>query len=278
MSAFGSRSPLAMPPVTKSLLIITVIVYAITWATEHLLNSDLMIRYLALFRIQSPLFFPTQLLTHIFMHGSLGHLFFNMFGLFMFGRILEQVWGTKRMLIFYLVTGIGAALIQSGITFFQMNKMISMAKTFSANPSYAVFSDYISHYLIKGSPHYNEILSFAQSWFYTPDNLSFVPKANQYIEIITYDNLNIPMIGASGAIFGLLIAFAMMFPDVELMLIFLPIPIKAKYFVPVYAIIELVFGVAGFSWDNVAHFAHLGGALVGFLLVWYWKRNQFNIY
>jgi rhomboid-like protein len=86
------------------------------------------------------------------------------------------------------------------------------------------------------------------------------------------------MVGASGAVFGLLIAFAMMFPDVELMLIFLPIPIKAKYFVPFYALLELFFGVAGFQWDNVAHFAHLGGALFGFILVKYWKRNQFRIY
>ncbi len=267
-----------MPPVTKSLLVITVIVYALSRATEHFLDTDAAIRYLALFRIQSPLFFPTQFLTHIFMHGSLSHLFFNMFGLFMFGRILENVWGPKKMLIFYLVTGIGAGLIQSGITFFQMHKMISMADTFSASPSYTMFSEFIGRYLVKGSPQYNEILSFAQTWFYTPDNLSFVPKATHYIENVLYGNLNIPMVGASGAIFGLLAAFAMMFPDVELMLIFLPIPIKAKYFVPVYAVIELIFGVAGFSWDNVAHFAHLGGALVGFLLVQYWKRNQFNIY
>ena len=116
-----------------------------------------------------------------------------------------------------------------------------------------------------------------QSWFYEPQKTSFIPQAKEIVNSflegkITYSST----IGASGAIFGLLIAFAMMFPDVELMLIFLPIPIKAKYFVPVYALIELVFGVAGFSWDNVAHFAHLGGALVGFIMVRYWKRKQFR--
>jgi membrane associated rhomboid family serine protease len=278
MSSFGTRSALSMPPVTKSLLVITVIVYLISWATERFLDTDIMIRYLALFRIQSPLFFPTQLLTHIFMHGNFSHLFFNMFGLYMFGRVLENVWGGKKMLIFYLVTGLGAALMQSGITYFQMHKMINLAETFTANPSYAVFSNFIDHYLLKGSTQYNEVMSLAQSWFYAPDNMSVVPRAVEYTRLIMYENLNIPMVGASGAIFGLLAAFAMMFPDVELMLIFLPIPIKAKYFVPVYAIIELIFGVAGFSWDNVAHFAHLGGALVGFLLVRYWKRKQFNIY
>jgi membrane associated rhomboid family serine protease len=278
MSSYGSRSPLSMPPVTKSILVITVIVFALEWVIDRYVQPNLMVRYMALFRIQSPLFFPTQLLTHIFMHGNLSHLFFNMFGLFMFGRVLETVWGGKKMLWFYLLTGVGAAMIQSGITYVQMQKMINLAETFDANPSYLVFNDYINHYLLKGSNQYNEIMSFAQAWFYTPDNLSVVPKAVEYTQQIMYENLNIPMVGASGAIFGLLIAFAMMFPDVELMLIFLPIPIKAKYFVPVYAIIELVFGVAGFEWDNVAHFAHLGGALVGFIIVKYWKRKQFNIY
>jgi membrane associated rhomboid family serine protease len=278
MNAFGSRSPFAMPPVTKNILIITVIVFFAGLGIEHFFHTDAMIRYMALFRIQSPLFFPTQFLTHIFMHGSLSHLFFNMFGLFMFGRILESVWGAKKMLFFYLVTGIGAALIQSGITYIQMQKMINLAHAFAAHPSYQIFSEYINHYIIKGSSHYKEIMSFAQSWFYAPDNISYVPQAREYIEVVKYENLNIPMVGASGAIFGLLIAFAMMFPDVQLMLIFLPVPIKAKYFVPVYALIELVFGVAGFSWDNVAHFAHLGGALVGFIIVRYWKRRQFHNY
>ena len=267
-----------MPPVTKTILLVTTIVFLADIGSQHFLHSDAMIRTMALFRIQSPLFIPTQFLTHIFMHGSLSHLFFNMFGLFMFGRILENIWGAKKMLLFYLVTGIGAALMQSGITYIQMQKMINLADTFVANPSYPVFSEYVNHYLIKGSSNYSAIMSFAQSWFYAPDNMSYVPTAKEYVEGILYENLNIPMVGASGAIFGLLIAFAMMFPDVELMLIFLPIPIKAKYFVPVYALIELVFGVAGFSWDNVAHFAHLGGALVGFIMVRYWKRKQFNNY
>ena len=116
-----------------------------------------------------------------------------------------------------------------------------------------------------------------QQWFYKPDDLSFIETGKSYVAEILYGNLNIPTVGASGAVFGLLIAFAMMFPDAELMLIFLPIPIKAKYFVPFYALLELFFGVAGFQWDNVAHFAHLGGALFGFLMVKYWKRNQFRI-
>jgi len=277
MSSFGTRTQLSIPPVTKSLLILTVIVFLITLVTERYLNTKVMMDYLALYKIQSSLFFPTQLLTHIFMHASFGHLFFNMFGLFMFGRILENIWGGKRMLTFYLLTGIGAAVIQSGITFFQMQKIINMAEAITANPSYAVFSEFVNHYLPKGTNRTSEILSFAQSWFYAPENTSFAPKAAEYTRMILTYNLDGPMIGASGAIFGLLAAFAMMFPDVELMVFPIPIPIKAKFFVPFYALIELIFGVAGFSWDNVAHFAHLGGALVGVLLVLYWKRKQFNI-
>ncbi len=278
MGSFGSGRGISTPPVTKSILTVTIIIFALSWGEEYFLHTDKMIRYLALFRIQSPLFFPTQLLTHIFMHGNLTHIFFNMFGLFMFGRILESIWGSKKMLFFYLATGIGAALIQSLITYIQMQKMIHLAQAFEANPIYLTFSTFVNKYLYASSNYYKEIMSFAQQWFYNPESNSFSQQAKVYIKIIEAQNLNIPMLGASGAIFGLLAAFAMMFPDAELMMIFLPIPIKAKYFVPIYAVIELFFGVAGFQWDNIAHFAHLGGALVGFIIVRHWKRKQFNIY
>jgi membrane associated rhomboid family serine protease len=236
--------------------------------------------HMHLYSVRSRLFFPTQFITYMFLHANFGHLFFNMFGLFMFGRVLETLWGSKKMILFYLVTGIGAALVNALIDYVQTARMISMADSFLSSPSYQLFSDFIDKYVGKryGDFH-KEVITFMQGWFYEPDNASYIPQAREIIHSfidgkVTYSST----IGASGAIFGLLAAFAMMFPDVELMLIFLPVPIKAKYFVPVYAIIELVFGVAGFEWDNVAHFAHLGGALVGFLLVKYWKRNQFNIY
>jgi rhomboid-like protein len=145
----------------------------------------------------------------MFLHGGIGHLFFNMFGLFMFGRVLESVLGGKKFFILYFVSGLGAAALQLFI------------------------------YYIQGAPAI--------------------------------------MIGASGAVLGVLAAFAVMFPNVELMIIFLPIPIKAKYLVPIYAVFELFFGIANFKGDNIAHFAHLGGAIVGFILVMIWKKNQFKI-
>ena len=147
---------------------------------------------------------------------------------------------------------------------------------FTIHPDYNNFNDFINQFTHGRASNY--LTNFAQEWFYKPDDPSFIPQAKEIVREIVSLNLNIPTVGASGAVFGLLIAFAMMFPDVELMLIFLPIPIKAKYFVPVYALLELFFGVADFKGDNIAHFAHLGGALFGFLLVRWWKRNQFRIY
>lgn len=276
MSFFGSGSGLAMPPVVKNIIIINVILFAGTWLTTDVFNSDFMWRHLALFSVKSPLFEPHQVITHIFMHANFAHIFFNMFGVFMFGRILEQLWGSRKMLIFYTVTGLGAAFIHLTVNYIQMSSMLNLANDFSSAPSYTLFHEIVTRFGSR-TGNYDQIMSFMQQWFYKPDDLSFIETGRSYVSEILYGNLNIPTVGASGAVFGLLIAFAMMFPDAELMMIFLPIPIKAKYFVPFYALLELFFGVAGFQWDNVAHFAHLGGALFGFLMVKYWKRNQFRI-
>jgi len=276
MSFFGSGRGISLPPVVKNIIIINVILFAATLLFERVLQSDFLFRHLALFSFKSPLFEPHQLVTHMFMHANFSHIFFNMFGVFMFGRILEQLWGSKKMLVFYTITGLGAAFIHLTVNYFQMSHMISLANQFDAAPGYDLFNSLVTKYGSR-SRDYDEILNFMQQWFYKPDDLSFIEAGKGYAVNIVTSNLIIPTVGASGAVFGLLIAFAMMFPDVELMLIFLPIPIKAKYFVPFYALLELFFGVAGFQWDNVAHFAHLGGALFGFILVRYWKRNQFRI-
>jgi len=273
MSFFGSDRS-AFPPVIKNIIIINVVLFLATLLPLNLENF--MYRHLALFSLKSPLFEPHQVVTHMFMHANFAHIFFNMFGVFMFGRVLEQMWGSKKMLIFYTVTGLGAATIHLTVNYFQMGKMLELANSFYNSPDYATFSTIVDKYSI-GSVS-SAANNFMQEWFYRPDDVSFIPQAKEFIKEIVIINQQIPTVGASGAVFGLLIAFAMMFPDVELMLIFLPIPIKAKYFVPFYALLELFFGVASFEWDNVAHFAHLGGALFGFLLVKWWKRNQFRIY
>ena len=194
----------ALPAVTKVILIINVAVFIIDWLTQHVI-----LRYLALYSFHTNAFEPYQVVTHMFLHGGMGHLFFNMFGLFMFGRALESVLGGKKFFILYFLSGFGAAALQLLI------------------------------YYVQGAPAI--------------------------------------IIGASGAVLGILAAFAVMFPNVELMIIFLPIPIKAKYLVPIYAVFELFFGIANFKGDNIAHFAHLGGAIVGFILVMIWKKNQFKV-
>lgn len=276
MSLFGSGRGLSLPPVVKNIIIINIIFFAATWLFDTVMHSDFMMRHMALHPLRSPLFEPHQIVTHIFMHANLAHIFFNMFGVFMFGRILEQLWGSKKMLIFYTVTGLGAAAVHLTVNYFQINHLMSLANQFYNSPSYTLFNQIVSKYIPGSSSDW--LVNFQQQWFYKPDDVSFIPQAKQIIQEVVDANLLMPTLGASGAVFGLLIAFAMMFPDVELMLIFLPIPIKAKYLVPVYALLELSFGVAGFKWDNVAHFAHLGGALFGFILVKIWKRNQFRFY
>lgn len=272
MSFFGSSGS-TFPPVVKNIIIINVILFVATLLPIGL--SDLMTQHLALYSFKSSYFAPHQIITHMFMHANWGHIFFNMFGVFMFGRVLEQLWGSRKMLVFYTITGVGAALIHLTVNYFQMNHMTEIANAFYNSPNYNNFNDFINQFTHGRASSY--LTNFAQEWFYKPDDPSFVPQAKEIVREIVSLNLNIPTVGASGAVFGLLIAFAMMFPDVELMLIFLPIPIKAKYLIPVYALLELFFGVANFKGDNIAHFAHLGGALFGFLLVRWWKRNQFRI-
>lgn len=200
-----------LPTVVKNLLIINVLVFLLRYVrVARGIDLDL---YLGLFHWQSPYFHWWQLLTHMFMHGSITHIFFNMFALWMFGRILENVWGPKRFLIFYFVCGLGAAVCQLGVVSLEVNY-------FNFDP--AIYND--------------------------------------------------PTIGASGAVMGLLFAFGYLFPN-TLLYIYFAIPVKAKWFVTGYALLELFSGVRNSAGDNVAHFAHLGGMLFAFILLRIWNDN-----
>ncbi len=214
--------------ITFNLIMVNIVVFLITQA-----KPDFMFTNFALFYPASPYFKPVQLISHMFMHANLGHIFSNMFGLFMFGAILERVWGPSRFLLFYFITGFGAMLL---------------------------------HTAVQGWILHNITGSFAPSLLQVEYN---VQAAAIY---------SIPTVGASGALFGILVAFGMLFPNTEVMFIFVPIPIKAKYFVALYVIFELYRGIAMQAGDDVAHFAHLGGALFGFLLVKYWNRNRTTLY
>ena len=237
-----------MQPVVKNLLIINVLFFLATFVFERQ-GIDLG-SYLGLYYIDSPKFQPYQLATHFFMHAGIGHLFFNMFALVMFGSQLEKVWGPKRFLFFYIFSAVGAFLIHTGAMWYELS-------TIPAEYVGIIQAEGLG--LLENSKNYSD-----------PE----LGAAN----IKYFKQLYTPTVGASGAIMGLMAAFAFLFPNTELMLIFLPIPVKAKYFIPFMMMLELSLGVGNFEWDNISHFAHLGGALFGFILVVIWQKDKNRMY
>tara|TARA_Y100000758_G_C15832113_1_gene342349 strand:- start:2 stop:640 length:639 start_codon:yes stop_codon:yes gene_type:complete len=205
--------------------------------------------FFGLHQFQSPDFMPHQLITHLFMHGNFTHLFFNMFALWMFGKVLENVWGGKKFLIYYMITGLGAAAIHLGVSQYEI---MSLQAQISSNDLNTILNE--GGNILSGGKNYtNPIMG----------------KLNLLIHT--------PTVGASGAVFGVLLAFGMLFPN-ALLYIYLAIPIKAKYFVILYGLLELYAGISNNPADNVAHFAHLGGMIFGFLLIKYWKNNSNTFY
>jgi membrane associated rhomboid family serine protease len=236
-----------IPPVVKNLIIINALMLLASYILG--LKGNDLADILGLHYIQSPDFRPYQLVTHMFMHGGLLHLVFNMFALWMFGRVLESVWGPKRFFIFYFVTGLGAAVFYSFVNFIEFQYFASK-----------MLPETVQMVMTQGAEILNQGKNFSD------------PLAGK-LNLL----LNVPTVGASGAVFGILLGFGMLFPNTELMLLFPPIPIKAKYFVIGYGAIELFSGIAN-SGDNVAHFAHLGGMLFGFILIKYWNKKTTNFY
>jgi len=245
MNGFERPNFGSVPPVVKNLIIINVIMLLATWVVENVFRIDLS-SILGLYSFGSEHFRPFQVITHMFMHGGIMHLFFNMFALWMFGRVLEQVWGSQRFFLYYFVTGIGAVVLHSTVNFIE----ISVVKSH-------LTAEQINLVLKEGYSLWEQGQTYAD------------PQMAKFCAL-----LNVPTVGASGAVFGVLLAFGMLFPNTELMLLFPPIPIKAKYFVMGYGAIELFMGVSNFKFDNVAHFAHLGGMLFGFVLIKYWQRRK----
>jgi rhomboid-like protein len=236
MNPFGN-----IPPVVKNLLIINVIFFVATAMFERGGNSPL-IGLLGVHYFDSPNFKIWQVITYMFMHGGFAHIFFNMFALFTFGSSLEYIFGSKRFLNFYLLTGLGALVLQF---------LVQSIEVYNITGSVINHSSFIID-AAQGTINYNPLYMTAE-------------QASTILGIYLG-----PMVGASGAIFGLLIAFGMLFPDTELFIMFIPVPVKAKYIIPVYIVLELFLGVYKVSGDSVAHFAHLGGALFGFLLIKMW--------
>ncbi len=259
-----------LTPVIKNLLIINVLTFFATSAIESTFNYDIT-QNLALFFYKSEYFRPFQFITHMFMHGNLGHLFFNMFALWMFGKAIESVWGSKRFLIYYFVTGLGAAALHTLVNLYSFTVIENAAATFMKMPSPEGFMMFLNEYF----PQVSINPEYIDAWSLYPDNPQYIADSTELIQNLIVSKMNIPTVGASGAVFGVLLAFGMLFPDTYLYIYF-AIPIKAKYFVMIYGAIELYAGVMNQPGDNIAHFAHLGGMIFGYLLILLWKKNQFN--
>lgn len=233
----------------KHLIIINVILFV----APQLLKLDFT-NILALHYPKNEHFGIWQYVTHMFMHGSFSHILFNMYGLWAFGTPLEQMWGKKKFVFFYFSAGIGAGLIYTLANYYQFNGIYEQLMNFGLSASD------IQDILNVGS--YND---------------SRILLSNE--EMIKFYSLyHTPAVGASGAVYGVLVAFGMYFKDAKLALIFFPVPIAAKYFIPVIILGDLFFGMTKYSIGNIAHFAHVGGALIGFLIAWYWKKNQFKMH
>lgn len=233
-----------LPPVTKNLLIINVLVWLATWLLGRKIGIDIS-DFGGLHYFSSPLFNPGQLITYMFIHATFTHLFFNMFALFMFGGLLERTLGSARFLFYYISCGIGAALIQEGVYAIMINSAEA----------------HLTPQMI------DEVMKNGAGII--AQGMNYVEPALGHFNIL----LNNATVGASGAIYGILLAFGMIWPDMPLYIMFIPVPIKAKWMVAGYAGIELLLGLQNSMGDNVAHFAHLGGMLIGLVMILYWKRT-----
>ncbi|MDE6498724.1 MAG: rhomboid family intramembrane serine protease [Muribaculaceae bacterium] len=231
-----------IPPVTKNLAGICLLVW-VSMAFVPGIDRALT-RWCAMYYFSSPGYMPFQLITYMFLHGGFTHLFFNMFALLMFGGIVERTLGSQRFLFYYLACGVGAGLIQEGIAAIFIHKYSAML------PPEAV----------------GQIID--RGWSLMQHGMIFTDPTAQVLNSL----VNTPLVGASGAIYGILLAFGMLFPNQPIYIMFIPVPVKAKWLVVGYGVIELAYGLGGVA-DNVAHFAHLGGMVVGLAMIIYWKKK-----
>ncbi len=239
---------LGLPPVVKNLIMLNVLMLLATWVIQNTTGLDLSTK-LGLYFPASERFMPLQIVTHMFMHGGFLHLLLNMYALYMLGNILENVWGPKRFFIYYIVCGLGAALTHESVIAFQYSHLAQ-----SLSP------ENLNYVLNEGTALFRQGQGFSD-----PDMLK--------LQIL----LNTPTVGASGAVFGILLAFGVLFPNTQLMIIFPPIPIRAKYFVMFYGALELYLALTQ-PGSNIAHAAHLGGMIFGYILIRYWRKTTNTLY
>jgi membrane associated rhomboid family serine protease len=267
-----------LPAVVKNLLIINGLVFLAQIVVQRSFGIRLE-DHLGLHYFGSQAFQPWQFITYMFLHGDFGHILFNMFALWMFGYALENVWGPKRFLFYYLATGIGAALTHYFVVYLEIRPVLNALNSVINDPSANAIFTYLSNHPLQLNQYSGEIYSQYLQFRESLEILAVNENNRQAIQnsvnfLVDYREyfLNLPnVIGASGAVFGILLAFGMLFPNTLIFIYFL-FPIKAKYFVIIYGLIELFYGFSG-AQSNVAHFAHLGGMVFGFFLIYYWRKK-----
>ena len=237
-----------IPPITRNIIIINIVVFILT----YVLQTDMMYRYLAAFYPFSPFFHSWQIITHMFMHGSFMHILFNLMTLYSFGPVLEQVLGDKKYVLLYFVSGLGAFFLFNLWNFVEVEQIKSSLQN----------------------------LGFDLAGYMNGENVSFKGNSAAILEQQNLVNqlqsiISVPMVGASGAIFGVIAAFATLYPDAKIMLMFIPVPVKVKYLMPVVIIVSIYLGISGNA-GGIAHLAHVGGALVGFILAKIWKKHLYR--
>ncbi|MFZ4462311.1 MAG: rhomboid family intramembrane serine protease [Bacteroidales bacterium] len=278
MTQFQPTGFQVLPTVVKNLLIINALLFLATITFDSTFHIDLT-SILGLHYFEANDFKPFQFITYMFMHGGFTHILFNMFALWMFGNVLENVWGAKRFLIYYLVTGVGAGIVYTIWIYFQLSPSISLIDSFLQSHNLETLAQFTSQHTFQLNEYSGQIwIDFQQFKIdlrqvsLNPDDggamQSTINFVTHYREFLLNQSV---VVGASGAVFGILLAFGMMFPN-SLIYIYFAIPIKAKYFVILYGAFELYEGWRN-SGDNVAHFAHLGGMLFGFFLILFWKKK-----
>lgn len=265
-----------LPDVVKNLLIINGLFFLATFVFDTRFHIDLT-DILGLHYFAADKFRPWQFVTYMFMHGSFTHIALNMFALWMFGSSMENVWGPKRFLTFYIFTGLGAALTHYLVVYYQLHPVLTAIDTYIAHPDPVALKSFLDdptlfNLGVDNVQHNFQV--FAQQYIdlLVSDSLRAQQLSLDFMQQYRADFMNAPVVvGASGAVFGLLLAFGMTYPN-NIIYVYFAIPMKAKYFVMLYGAIELYSGISNSS-DNVAHFAHLGGMLFGILLILYWRKK-----
>jgi membrane associated rhomboid family serine protease len=258
-----------LPTIVKNLLIINGLFFLMTIVIQNTFQKDLT-DWLALYYPGAPEFKAYQFATHLFMHGNFMHLFSNMFALWMFGSALENIWGPKKFLTYYIITGLGAAVLHTLVIYVEISSLQTAANQFFADPTNKSFEYFVLNSVPQQyQPIFVELMN---SWNSNPASVELQQNAIGFANELIQVKQSIPTVGASGAVFGVLLAFGMMFPN-SMIYVFFFLPMKAKYFVLLYGIFELYSGIQNNPSDNVAHFAHLGGMLFGFILIKYWRKK-----